>query len=55
MNRSINTPPTFIAIPCTPVGRPNLKSDRMIVKSTLRSIPRSKWMTDDGLVNRHNP
>jgi hypothetical protein len=42
MKRSMNTPPTFIAMPCTPVGSPKRKSERMMVKSGFRSIPRSK-------------
>ena len=33
MNRSRSTPATFIAMPCRPVGRPNLKIERMIVQS----------------------
>ncbi len=55
MNRSMNTPPTFIAMPWTPVGSPNRNSDRMIVRSGFRSMPRSKWMTDPGRVRYHMP
>ena len=33
MNRRRSRPPTFIATPCSPVGRPKRNSDRMIVQS----------------------
>src|SRR6187551_3382318 len=33
MNPSMNSPPMFIAIPCTPLGSPNRNSDRMIDQS----------------------
>ncbi|MNC94450.1 hypothetical protein D3C83_113060 [compost metagenome] len=55
MNRSRNTPPTFIAIPWTPVGRPKRNSERMMVKSGRLLVPGSKWMTDPGRVSSHRP
>ena len=42
MKRSSRTPATFIAMPCTPVGRPKRNSDRMIVQSGRQSIDREK-------------
>jgi hypothetical protein len=39
------TPATFIAIPCTPVGKPNRNSDLMIVQSGRQSMWRDSLMT----------
>ena len=39
MKRSSSTPATFIATPCTPAGRPNRNSARMIAKSGRRGTP----------------
>ena len=44
-----------MAMPWTPVGRPNRNSDRMTAKSGLRSMPPSKWITDSGRVSRQTP
>ena len=45
MNDSMRTPPTFMAIPWMPVGRPNLKSDLMIVQSGPQPSPRGNCTT----------
>jgi len=45
MNESINTPPTFIAIPWMPVGRPNRKRERMIAQSGAQPRFRGKATT----------
>ena len=42
-------------MPCTPVGSPNRNSDRMIVMSGRRLMPRSKWITEPGRVRHHKP
>ena len=45
MNASISTPPTFIAIPWIPVGRPKRKSERMMVQSGPHGPPRGNETT----------
>ncbi len=45
MKRSSITPATFMATPCTPVGRPNRKSERMIVQSGRMPAPRGNETT----------
>ena len=45
MKRSSSTPPMFIAMPCTPVGKPKRNSDRMIAQSGRQSMWREKWIT----------
>ena len=45
MNRSSSTPPTFIATPWMPAGRPNRNSCRMIAKSGFHDMPRLKCTT----------
>ena len=45
MKRSSSTPPMFIAMPCTPVGRPKRNSDRMMLQSSVQFIPRDNRMT----------
>ena len=45
MNRSSSTPPTFIAIPWTPVGSPKRNSERMIVQSGRQPMPRGNGTT----------
>ncbi len=55
MNRSSSTPAMFIAMPCTPVGRPKRNSDRMMVKSGALLMPGSKWITESGRVMRQMP
>ena len=44
-NDSISTPPTFMAIPWIPVGRPKRKSERMMVQSGPNPWPRGKRTT----------
>ena len=55
MNRSNNNPATFIAMPCTPVGRPNRKSSRMIARSGALRMPGARWMTESGHRIRQRP
>ena len=45
MKRSSSTPATFIATPCTPAGKPNLNSDRMILRSGRFGTPRKLTTT----------
>ncbi len=40
MKRSSSSPPTFMATPCRPVGRPKRNSDRMTVQSGASGIVR---------------
>ncbi len=45
------TPATFIAMPCTPVGRPKRNSERMIVQSGRQSEWRESLITSRPLNN----
>ena len=54
MNRSMNTPPMFIAIPCAPAGSPNRNSWRITVQSGRQFIPRCQWTTSRPEQIRYN-
>ena len=45
MKASMRTPPTFIAIPWMPVGRPKRNSERITVQSGPKPCPRGKRTT----------
>ena len=54
MNASMNTPPTFIAMPWIPVGSPNRNKERMIPQSGPQPLPRGNDTTHPPLSSFHS-
>ena len=54
MKRSSITPPTFMAMPCTPVGSPNLNSERITAQSGRVHSARVKRITSLPLKISHS-